>query len=256
MPRPKKCRRICDFPQTPSFVPAEMPEPMEAIILTLEEYETIRLIDKEGFSQEQCGDFIQVARTTVQQIYSSARKKLADVLVDGLPLRIEGGDYQLCNGGNPACGCRNCHKQRISQQYAKSKGEHIMRIAVTYENGEIFQHFGHTEQFKLYDVEDGQIVSSEIVDTHGSGHGALAGVLRALKVDALICGGIGGGAQMALAQAGIRLYGGVSGNADEAARALAAGTLAYDANVMCSHHGEHHHEGGCGHHGCGHHSCD
>lgn len=131
-----------------------------------------------------------------------------------------------------------------------------MRIAVTYENGEIFQHFGHTEQFKLYDVEDGQIVSSEIVDTHGSGHGALAGVLRALKVDALICGGIGGGAQMALAQAGIRLYGGVSGNADEAARALAAGTLAYDANVMCSHHGEHHHEGGCGHHGCGHHSCD
>ena len=256
MPRPKKCRRICDFPQTPSFVPAEMPEPMEAIILTLEEYETIRLIDKEGFSQEQCGDFMQVARTTVQQIYSSARKKLADVLVDGLPLRIEGGDYQLCNGGNPACGCRNCHKQRISQQYAKSKGEHIMRIAVTYENGEIFQHFGHTEQFKLYDVEDGQIVSSEIVDTHGSGHGALAGVLRALKVDALICGGIGGGAQMALAQAGIRLYGGVSGNADEAARALAAGTLAYDANVMCSHHGEHHHEGGCGHHGCGHHSCD
>ena len=256
MPRPKKCRRICDFPQTPSFVPAEMPEPMEAIILTLEEYETIRLIDKEGFSQEQCGDFMQVARTTVQQIYSSARKKLADVLVDGLPLRIEGGDYQLCNGGNPACGCRNCHKQRISQQYAKSKGEHIMRIAVTYENGEIFQHFGHTGQFKLYDVEDGQIVSSEIVDTHGSGHGALAGVLRALKVDALICGGIGGGAQMALAQAGIRLYGGVSGNADEAARALAAGTLAYDANVMCSHHGEHHHEGGCGHHGCGHHSCD
>ncbi len=91
MPRPKKCRRICDYPQTPSFIPAEMPEPMDAVILTLEEYETIRLIDKEGLSQEQCGDFMQVARTTVQQIYSSARKKLANVLVDGLPLRIEGG---------------------------------------------------------------------------------------------------------------------------------------------------------------------
>lgn len=74
MPRPKKCRRICDYPQTPSFVPAEMPEPRNAVILTLEEYETIRLIDKEGLSQEQCGDFMQVARTTVQQIYSSARK--------------------------------------------------------------------------------------------------------------------------------------------------------------------------------------
>ncbi|MGN1025139.1 MAG: NifB/NifX family molybdenum-iron cluster-binding protein, partial [Faecousia sp.] len=198
---------------------------------------------------------MQVARTTVQQIYSSARKKLADVLVDGLPLRIEGGDYQLCNGGNRACGCRSCYKQEIYGQYAKLKGEHIMRIAVTYENGSVFQHFGHTAQFKIYDIENGNIVSSEIVDTNGSGHGALAGVLCALNVDALICGGIGGGAQMALAEAGIKLYGGVSGDADQAAEALAAGTLAYNPNVMCSHHGEHHHEGGCGNHGCGHHSC-
>ena len=95
---------------------------MDAVILTLEEYETIRLIDKEGLSQEQCGDFMQVARTTVQQIYSSARKKLADVLVDGLPLRIEGGDYQLCNGGNRACGYRSCYKQELHQQYTKPKG--------------------------------------------------------------------------------------------------------------------------------------
>ena len=130
-----------------------------------------------------------------------------------------------------------------------------MRIAVTYENGEIFQHFGHTEQFKVYDAENGKIVSSEVVDTNGSGHGALAGVLSALHVDALICGGIGGGAQAALAAAGIQLYGGVSGSADEAAEALAAGTLAYNSHVMCSHHGEHHHEGNCGDHGCGHHSC-
>ena len=130
-----------------------------------------------------------------------------------------------------------------------------MRIAVTYENGEIFQHFGHTEQFKVYDVENGKIISSEVVDTNGSGHGALAGVLSALHVDALICGGIGGGAQAALAAAGIQLYGGVSGDADAAAEALVAGTLAYDANVMCNHHGEHHHEGNCGSHGCGHHSC-
>ena len=98
----------------------------------------------------------------------------------------------------------------------------MMRIAVTYENGEIFQHFGHTEQFKIYDVQDGKIIASEVVDTNGSGHGALAGVLSALNVDALICGGIGGGAQMALEAAGIRLYGGVSGSADAAAEALAA----------------------------------
>ena len=255
MPRPKKCRRVCDYPQTLTFLPEDYKNREQAVILTVDEYETIRLIGKEGLSQEQCCDFMQVARTTIQQIYASARKKLADALVDGLPLRIEGGDYQLCNVGNRACGCTNCYKQKFNQQYAKPKGEHIMRIAVTYENGEIFQHFGHTEQFKVYDVENGKIVSSEVVDTNGSGHGALAGVLSALHVDALICGGIGGGAQAALAAAGIQLYGGVSGDADQAAEALAAGTLAYNPNVMCSHHGEHHHEGNCGDHGCGHHSC-
>ena len=130
-----------------------------------------------------------------------------------------------------------------------------MRVAVTYENGEIFQHFGHTEQFKVYDVEDGRILSSEVVDTNGSGHGALAGVLKALKVDALICGGIGGGAQMALAEVGIRLFGGVSGSADAAAQALAEGKLDYNPAVRCDHH-DHHGEGHtCGSHGCGSHTC-
>lgn len=255
MPRPRKCRRVCDYPQTLAFSPEGRIRGGETVILTVDEYETIRLIDKEGLSQEQCGDCMQVARTTVQQIYASARKKLADVLVDGLPLRIEGGDYQLCNGGNRACGCSNCYKQRFHQQYAKPKGETIMRIAVTYENGEIFQHFGHTEQFKVYDVESGKIVSSEVVDTNGNGHGALAGVLSALHVDALICGGIGGGAQMALTAAGIQLYGGVSGSADAAAEALAAANLTFDLNVHCDHHDYHGEDHACGDHGCGSHTC-
>lgn len=126
-----------------------------------------------------------------------------------------------------------------------------MRIAVTYENGEIFQHFGHTEQFKVYDVEDGKIVSAEVVSTNGRGHGALAGVLSTLGVDVLICGGIGGGAQAALAAAGIQLRGGVSGSADQAAAAFAAGNLEYDPNARCDHHGQHHHGGSCGSHSCG-----
>ena len=94
-----------------------------------------------------------------------------------------------------------------------------MKIAVTYENGQIFQHFGHTAQFKLYEVEDGKIVREAVVDTNGSGHGALAGFLAQSGVDTLICGGIGGGAQMALAQAGIKLYGGGRGEADAAGAA-------------------------------------
>ncbi len=131
----------------------------------------------------------------------------------------------------------------------------MMKIAVTYEHGNVFPHFGHTEQFKIFEVEDGKIVGSQVVDTNGSGHGALAGMLSALNVEVLICGGIGAGAQNALGEAGIRLYGGVSGSADEAVDALLGGNLAYNPDVRCDHHGEGHHHGSghsCGEdkHGC------
>ena len=126
-----------------------------------------------------------------------------------------------------------------------------MKIAATYENGQIFQHFGHTEKFKVYDIQDGKIVSAKVIDTNGSGHGVLAGVLKDLGVDTLICGGIGGGAQMALAEAGIKLYGGVSGDADTAVNEPISGSLNFNPDVKCNHHGEeHHHEGGCGSHSC------
>lgn len=222
----------------------------------LDEYEAIWLIDREGLSQEACGERMQVARTTVQKIYDSARKKLAEALVEGAPLHIGGGRFQLCDGKNAGGGCMDCFKRQYQQQYEKQKGDAVMRIAVTYENGQIFQHFGRTEQFKVYDVQDGAVLSSEVVDTNGSGHGALAGVLTALKADALICGGIGGGAQAALAAAGIRLYGGVSGGADEAVEALLKGELDFDADVHCEHH-DHHHgaDHACGEHGCGKHTC-
>ena len=129
-----------------------------------------------------------------------------------------------------------------------------MRIAVTYENGQIFQHFGHSTQFKIYTEDNGKIIASEVIDTNGSGHSALAGLLSALGVNALICGGIGGGAQMALAGAGISVYGGVSGDADKAAEDFVAGKLIYNPDAKCDHHdhGEGHN---CGEHSCGSHSC-
>lgn len=127
-----------------------------------------------------------------------------------------------------------------------------MKIAVTYENGEIFGHFGHTKQFKVYETENGKIISSKVVDTNGSGHGALAGMLSALGIDVLICGGIGGGAQMALAQAGIKLFGGVQGDADKAVEAYLNDTLSYDPDAKCDHHDHEHGEGHtCGEHVCG-----
>lgn len=131
-----------------------------------------------------------------------------------------------------------------------------MTIAVTYENGEIYQHFGHTSSFKLYETEGKEIVSERVIDTNGNGHGALATLLSEYEVEVLICGGIGGGAQVALAQAGIKLYGGVSGNADTAVRALLEGKLDYNPEVKCNHRGEgHEHHGNCSDGGCGNHSC-
>ena len=134
------------------------------------------------------------------------------------------------------------------------RGKKDMKIAVTYENGEVFQHFGHTEQFKVYEVENAVITKAEVIDSGENGHGALAGFLSKLGVEVLICGGIGGGAQMALKEAGIELYGGVSGKADEAVEALIRGTLGYNPDVQCDHHS---HEDGnnCGNHGCGNGGC-
>ena len=94
-----------------------------------------------------------------------------------------------------------------------------MKLAVTFDNGQIFQHFGRTEHFKIYEIEDGHVINTEIIDTNGSGHGLLAGILMQHGVNTLICGGIGGGAQTALRDAGIELLGGVSGTADEAVAA-------------------------------------
>lgn len=252
MPRPFRCRKIGRLPEFRSFSPDDVSD-VESVLMSVDEFESLRLMDVEGLTQEECAARMNIARTTVTSIYESARKKVADVLVNGKRLLISGG---------------HCEFEPVEiKQTVMEKRRETMRIAVTYDNGEIFQHFGHTEQFKLYDVENGKIVGEQIIDASDSGHCALAGFLQAAKVDALICGGIGMGAQMALAEAGIKLYAGVQGPADVAANALAAEELVYDPNARCDHHDHHHgeecghHEGGCGHHHehhngeCGHDDC-
>ncbi len=202
-----------------------------AIKMSVEEYECIRLIDYMGLNQNDCADRMQVSRATVQAIYAEARKKIARFIVEGINLIIDGGDYEIRNVIN------------------NERENDIMKIAVTYENGQVFQHFGHTQQFKVYEVENGKIVKTEIVDTNGQGHGALAGFLFNGGIDTLICGGIGGGARNALAEAGIKLFPGASGDADAQVESFLAGNLDYDPDTMCSHHS--HKEGhSCGNHGC------
>ena len=116
MARPRKFRRVCHYPQTLSFSPSEARGETVPVRLTVDEYESIRLIDKQGFSQEACAVYMQVARTTAQQIYNSARKKIASALVEGKGLRIEGGDYRLCDGNEAVCDCGGCSRHCLENQ--------------------------------------------------------------------------------------------------------------------------------------------
>jgi len=236
MARPNKSKRVRSLPGFESFATCGREHTENKLILSVEEFETIRLLDYLGMTQEECAQSMQVGRATVQMLYTEARKKVARFLVEGTGLLIRGGNYQV----DGTCYVRNM------------KGDHNMKIAVTYADGMVFQHFGHTEQFKIYQVEDGKIIAAQVVDTNGSGHGALATFLQAFDVNVLICGGIGGGARNALAACGIELYPGAAGNADEQVESFLAGNLSYDPNTKCNHH--HHEEGeSCGSHGCGEH---
>ena len=238
MPRPNKPKCVQKLPICQTYYPAGKENSCHEIVLSVEEYETLRLLDYQGMTQAQCARQMGIARATVQSLYTEARKKTASFLVEGAGICIRGGNFCI---------------EEPKEKNGSEKGVFKMKIAVTYENGEVFQHFGHTEQFKVYTAEDGKILSSEIVDTNGSGHGALAGFLKNLGVEVLICGGIGGGARNALAEAGIRLFPGACGNADAQAEAFLAGSLNYNPDTMCNHH---HHEGeGCHGHGEEGHTC-
>ena len=254
MPRPQRCRRICVLPKNDTFNPTNCRN-NEPVVLTLDEYEVIRLVYLEEKTHEQCAAQMDISRSTVQEVYESARRKLAACLVYGRKIVISGGNYRIC-GGKEHESCGSCCRQSFgtSKNVCKTaqKGDHIMKIAVTYDNRNIFQHFGKTETFKVYEVEDNKVVSSEVIGSNGEGHGALAGLLAGQNVDVLICGGIGGGAQTALAEAGVELCSGAQGDADQAVEAYLKGELV-SRGATCDHH--HHEEGhSCGDHEEGH-SC-
>ena len=256
MPRKARERRVCRLPEVGRFIPAhDQAADAPEIRLSVEEYEVLRLLDLEGLDQTACAQQMGVARTTVQAIAVEAHRKVARMLVEGRPLVISGGTYQVCGCDCcDACGSCRFSMQRACRSPLSERKDNIMRIAVTFENDQIFQHFGHTAAFKCYDVEDGKVVSTQVMPTEGSGHGALAGFLTSAGVQALICGGIGPGARNALEEAGIKLYAGVSGQADAAVAAFLAGTLTSVQGATCDHHHDGEHT--CGEHGCGEHTCN
>ncbi|AHF08727.1 DUF134 domain-containing protein [Dehalobacter restrictus] len=119
MPRPRKWRKVCCLPESSLFGPLNAAIDQENLVLMLvDEYETIRLIDLQGFTQEECAEQMHIARTTVQRIYNDARKKMAESLVNGKVLRIEGGDYELCKGLEKTCRCGGCYRHRCRTEFS------------------------------------------------------------------------------------------------------------------------------------------
>lgn len=243
MARPPRCRQVCSLPEKRIFIPEGGTDNPETVVLTVDEYEVLRLLDLAHLTQEQCALQMDVARTTVTGMYTEARTKVVDALVHGKRLVIRGGNFRLC--GNAESCCHSC----CGVTRSILKEDTIMKIAVTYEEGNVFQHFGHTRNFKIYTVEDKAVKESSVVPAEGAGHASLAQWLKDQDVSVLICGGIGGGAQAALNAAGIRWFGGVSGAADAAVEALLADRLQFNPEAGCAHHEGHggHQCGGHGH---------
>lgn len=273
MGRVTKARRVCAMPLYARFAP-QPDEAKAPVRMEIEDYECIRLMDYLGMTQEECAVQMGVARTTVQGIYTRARRRLAGALVEGRPLQIAGGNFELCPQQGHGCGQSRCLPQPhtaggasmdVPPDLSATKGRILMRLAIPYDNGQVFQHFGRSEQFKIYDIQDGKVLNEQVVGTGGTGHGALAGLLANGGVDTLICGGIGGGAINALAQAGITVYAGAQGSCNACVEALIAGTLAQNGEATCGCHGHDHehaqeHGNSCschghheheGHEGCG-----
>ncbi len=248
MSRPTKDRVIC-----PGYIPVCFRTGADEPLLNIpaDELEALRLCDLEELPQGEAAERMNISRGTLQRLLYSAHRKLAFALCFRKSFNVAGesgyGIPDRCIGKK----CRFCGLKNYKQH---SAGERIMRIAVTCENNQVFQHFGHTPEFAVFDIEDGKIKDMRIESTGESGHGALAGLLSGNNIDLLICGGIGGGAQMALAEAGIELIGGASGNVTDVVNAYLDGTLKVNAAFQCNHHhhGENHK---CGEHGCGEHKC-
>lgn len=208
MPRPKKCRKVCQMPTTKEFQPIGDTSCKASVILTVDEYEAIRLIDKQGFSQEECSNYMQVARTTVQLIYNSARKKLADALVDGLSIRIEGGDFQLCDGNEDYCGCGGCRRHRRGCVQRNIQEDGKMRIAIPLDENkqDVCIVLARAPYFLLREDGKETIVENPAAQAHGGAGIHAAQFLVDSGVNVLITVRCGQNAADVFKAAGMKIY--------------------------------------------------
>lgn len=208
MPRPRKCRKVCCLPDNDGFVPVRGGEELTPIVLNVDEYESIRLIDREGFSQEQCGEYMRIARTTVQQIYAAARKKLADALVEGLPLRIEGGDFQLCDGNEDYCGCGGCRRHRRGCLQQNIMEDRKMRIAIPLDENkqDVCIVLARAPYFLFWEDGKDTILENPAAQAHGGAGIQAAQFLVDNGVNVLITVRCGQNAADVFKAAGMKIY--------------------------------------------------
>jgi len=240
MPRPRKCRKVCQLPAVRDFVPADSVG-RAPILMTVDEYEAIRLIDRQGFSQEQCAAYMQVGRTTVQAIYNEARRKLAIALVDALPLHIEGGDYELCRGEEEFCDCGGCRRHRRKCMQMEFKEDKPMKIAIALdENRQDVCIVLARAPYFLFE-EDGveTIVENPAAQAQGGAGIQAAQFLVDQGVDALITVRCGQNAADVFTAAGMKIYKSQSKNAKDELAAFHDGRLEKLTQFHGGFHGVH-----------------
>jgi predicted Fe-Mo cluster-binding NifX family protein/predicted DNA-binding protein (UPF0251 family) len=227
------------MPEIREFHPVREILCQSAVVLSVDEYEAIRLIDRQGFSQEECGRYMQVARTTVQMIYDSARKKLAEALVSGLPLKIEGGDFKLCDGKEEYCGCGGCRRHRRKQMLMQHKEDGKMRIAIPLdENRQDICIVLSRAPYFLFQDEDSQTIVENPAAKAQDGAGVQAAqFLVDNGVNVLITVRCGQNAADVFTAAGMKIYKSAGKTAAEDLEAFAEGSLEELTHFHDGYHG-------------------
>lgn len=239
LPRPSKRRKVCKLPGTKEFRPVGELHDEAIVTLSVDEFEAVRLIDRQGFSQEECGRYMQVARTTVQAIYNSARKKIARALVEGMTLRINGGNYRLCDGDEELCGCGGCARHRNGTTIVSDREEKPMKIAVSVEENrtDVCPFAARSPYFLLYENGTSDIVENPAAQAESGAGIQAAQFLIDNEVTHFIAVRVGGNAAEVFKAAGIPIYTSEHKTAAEDIAALEAGRLEKQKGVFEGFHG-------------------
>jgi len=231
MPRPIKERSIREKPVCCRFIPEKI-QNTETMILTMDEFDVIRKCDYERLSQENCAQTMNVSRTTVQRIYASARQKIAEALILGKVLEVDGGIVSF-------------NSEDDSSNYKNEKGEVSMKIAIGLDGEKVADHFGHCNDFRVYEIVDNKVINQEDIHDDVHVHQARPQFLKDLGVDVLIMNSMGKGAYNRLIALGIKTINAENKRVEEALNSY----LSQELNVELVGHECH----GCGSHGKGHH---